>query len=91
MIEDELSKDPLALGDDPQKYLQSRMEQFNITEAGFDRNLFFERLIVPGYQQGICRLVARHGIPLALFGARGVIFRNSKIWRMGRLKAVATW
>jgi hypothetical protein len=68
MIEDELSKDPLALGDDAQKYLQSRMDRFNIAEEGFDQNLFMERLIVPAYQQGICRLVMRHGIPLALFG-----------------------
>jgi hypothetical protein len=68
MIEDELAKDPLSLGDDTQKYLQSRMDRFNIADEGFDRNLFMERLIVPAYQQGICRLVIRHGIPLALFG-----------------------
>ncbi len=69
MIEDELSNDPLTLGEDARKYLQSRMERFNIVDEGFDRNLFMERLIVPGYQQGICRLVLRHGISIKLFGS----------------------
>ncbi len=69
MIEDELSNDPLSLGEDARKYLQSRMERFNIADEGFDRNLFMERLIVPGYQQGICRLVMRHGISINLFGS----------------------
>jgi len=68
MIEDELSNDPLSLGDDAQKYLRSRMDRFNIADEGFDRNLFMERLIVPAHQQGICRLIIRHGIPLSLFG-----------------------
>jgi hypothetical protein len=69
MIEDELSNDPLSLGEDARKYLQARMERFNIADEGFDRNLFMERLIVPGYQQGICRLVMRHGISVNLFGS----------------------
>ncbi len=68
MIEDELSRDPLSLGEEAQKYLQVRMDRFNIAEEGLDRNLFMERLIVPAYQQGLCRLVMRQGIPLALFG-----------------------
>ncbi|MGD0461828.1 MAG: hypothetical protein ABSB74_04995 [Tepidisphaeraceae bacterium] len=68
MIEDELSKAPLALGAEAQKYLQGRMDRFHIADEAFDRNLFMERLIVPAYQQGLCRLVMRQGIPLALFG-----------------------
>jgi hypothetical protein len=68
MIEDELSRDPLSLGEEEREYLQLRMDRFNIAEEGFDRNLIMERLIVPAYQQGLCRFVMRQGIGLVLFG-----------------------
>jgi len=67
-IEDELSRDPLSLGDDPERYLQSRMARLNIREEGFDRATFFENLIVPAYKRGLSCFLARNGIPLALFG-----------------------
>jgi hypothetical protein len=67
-IEDELSRDPLSLGDDPPRYLQSRMARLNIKEEGFDRATFFENLIVPAYKRGLSCFLLRNGIPLALFG-----------------------
>jgi hypothetical protein len=67
-IEDELSRDPLSLGDDPERYLQSRMARLNIREEGFDRPTFFQSLIVPAYKTGLSRFLLRNGIPLALFG-----------------------
>jgi hypothetical protein len=67
-IEDELSRGPLSLGDDPERYLQSRMARLNIGEEGFDRATFFERLIVPAYKRRLSCFLARNGIPLALFG-----------------------
>jgi hypothetical protein len=67
-IEDELSRDPLSLGDDPERYLQSRRARLNIREEGFDRPMFFENLIVPAYKTGLSRFLSQNGIPLALFG-----------------------
>ncbi|MGD0388642.1 MAG: hypothetical protein ABSC42_06760 [Tepidisphaeraceae bacterium] len=67
-IEDELSRDPLSLGDDPERYLQSRMARLNIREEGVDRAAFFENLIVPAYKRGLSCFLSRNGIPLALFG-----------------------
>jgi hypothetical protein len=68
MIEEEISDRPWALGDNPEKYLQSRMTRVNIAEEGFDRGLFIEKLIVPAYQSGLSRFLLRSGIGLALYG-----------------------
>jgi hypothetical protein len=67
-IEDELSRDPLALGDDPERYLNSRMARFNIGDDGFERPLFFNRLIAPAYKRGLCLFLLKNEIPLVLFG-----------------------
>lgn len=68
MIEEELSNRPWSLGDNPQRYLQARMKRFNIADEGFDRALFFERLIAPAYKMGLARFLMRGGIRLAAFG-----------------------
>ncbi|MGA2440400.1 MAG: hypothetical protein ABSH08_05550, partial [Tepidisphaeraceae bacterium] len=67
-IEDELARDPLSLGDNPDRYLQSRLARLNIAEEGFDRATFFQALIVPAYKTGLSRFLLRNGIPLRLFG-----------------------
>ena len=67
MIRDELGRDPFVLTD-IEKFLGSRMLRLQIAEAGFNRALFIERLIIPAYQQGIARALAGGGIPMRLFG-----------------------
>jgi hypothetical protein len=67
-IEDELTRDPQALGDDPDRYLDSRMSRFNIRDENFDRALFHDRLIAPAYKRGLATLLVKNGIRVALFG-----------------------
>jgi hypothetical protein len=68
MIEEELANRPWSLGENPERYLLDRMARFNIAEEGFDRSLFWDRLIAPAYQMGLCRFLLRSGVPLAIFG-----------------------
>ena len=68
MIADELLNDPLAIGEDVEKYLSRRMSRLQIAEGGFDRSLFVDRLIVPALGQGFARLLTRTAIPLKLHG-----------------------
>jgi hypothetical protein len=67
-IEDELTRDPLALGDDPDRYLNSRMARFNIRDEKFERGIFFDRLIAPAYKRGLTLFLLKNGIRVALFG-----------------------
>jgi hypothetical protein len=69
LIDDELSRDPLALTGDPQRYLDSRMARLNIRDEQFDRAMFFDHLIRPARQQALARLLLKNKIPLALYGA----------------------
>jgi len=68
LIESELAAKPLALGDDPQRYLEQRMKRLKVAEEGFDRNIFLERLIMPSYHQGMVRLLLAAGVRLQLCG-----------------------
>jgi hypothetical protein len=68
-IAHELNSDPFALGTDIHQYLTSRRQQFGISEAGFDRGAFIERLAVPAFQQGVARLLLDEHIPLRLLGS----------------------
>ncbi len=70
MIDEELSNRPWSLGENPQEYLLARMKRFNIADEGFDRALFFERLIAPAYKMGLARFLMRGGIRLAVYGRR---------------------
>jgi hypothetical protein len=67
-IEAELFREPLALGDHPERYLESRMKKLGTADEGLDRGMFFERLIIPAYKRGLVRMLASSGVPLALFG-----------------------
>ncbi len=68
LIAQELSKDPLAPGDDVGRYLSARMQRLSICPDGFDRAQFIERLILPAFQQGVARIAIREGLPLKLYG-----------------------
>jgi len=68
MIAEELLANPLALGTDPHEYLQRRMAKLDVREEGLDRLAFLDRLIYPGYHQGLAELARRAGLPLALLG-----------------------
>lgn len=67
-IEEELSRDPLALGENPEEYLHSRMTRLGIRDEGLDRGMFFEKLIIPTYKRTLSLFLAGAGIPLILFG-----------------------
>jgi len=64
----DLVDNPFALLAGPGPYLTARMADLQIAENGFDRRLFFERLLWPGYAQGIARCVIRAGLPIRLYG-----------------------
>jgi hypothetical protein len=67
-IEEELARNPQALGADPDWYLNSRIERLNIATEGFDRAMFFEKLIEPTYAMGLARLLIRSDIPIRVIG-----------------------
>ena len=68
MIRADLAADPFALGTDVIGFIHRRMAKLGISEEGFDRSLFIDKLIVPAYQQGLARLLLDAGLPLKLFG-----------------------
>jgi hypothetical protein len=67
-IGDELSRNPLALGNDIAAYLASRMAELEI-EGPLDQKLFREKLILPAWRRGVARRLLSAGLPLVLFGA----------------------
>ena len=68
MIADELLHDPFAIGDDVHRYLGRKSARLQIGDAGFDRSVFIERLIVPAWQQGLARLLVREALPVRIRG-----------------------
>ncbi len=70
LIAEELASDPLAVGSDPGQYLVSRMKGLKISREGFDAPMFLEKLILPAFHQGLARLLAKAGLPVAV-GGRG--------------------
>lgn len=68
MIADELLHDPFAIGDDVHGYLGRKSARLQIGDAGFDRTVFIERLIVPAWQQGLARLLVREALPVRIRG-----------------------
>jgi hypothetical protein len=67
-IESELRADPLALGEDVAGFLDSRARQLDIAPDTLDHRRFFDDLILPGYQQGLARVLMEAGLPLRLYG-----------------------
>jgi hypothetical protein len=86
MIENELSNDPLSLGDNPNQYLQSRMIKLNISDEGFDRNFFLEKLIAPAYKGGLTLFLLRNGVPMALYGRGWMDKPEFKAWAKGPIE-----
>jgi hypothetical protein len=81
LVEAELLRDPLALGDNPERYLQSRMSKLGSADDGMDRGMFFERLIFPAYKRGVVRMLVNSGVPLAVFGRGwGEIADLKSVW-----------
>ncbi len=68
-IAEELAANPLALGRDPERYLDSRRQRFEIPDQTVDRALFLNRLLIPAYQQRLARLAIKNGVHLVLIGA----------------------
>jgi hypothetical protein len=67
-IADELTANPLALGNDIEAYLASRMAELEIKGA-LDQTLFREKLILPAWRRGITRRLLAASLHVALFGA----------------------
>jgi len=67
-VEEELAKDPLALGRNPDQYLESRRQRFDIPDQMLDSATFLDRLIAPAYQQAMARRAINNGYALALIG-----------------------
>jgi hypothetical protein len=89
LIEDELRRDPLSLGTDPDRYLDSRMKKMNIGAEGFDRRMFFEKLIEPAYKTGLARLMIESGIAVRVIGRGWEKFDEFKSCTFGAVESLA--
>lgn len=67
-IREELAHDPFQLTADIDAYLATRRAKLGISEAGFNRPFFVDRLLLPAYQQGLARKLRAAGLPLRVFG-----------------------
>ncbi len=67
-IAEELARDPFAGIDDPIAFLARRVRRASIDKPGGDRSMCLVKLIAPARQQGLARLLLRHGVPLRLHG-----------------------
>jgi hypothetical protein len=65
----ELATNPFAVGDSPAQFLELGTTRHGVRPEGFDASLFFERLILPAYAQGLARTLLTGGVPIRLFGA----------------------
>jgi hypothetical protein len=81
-IAEELAGDPLALGNDPQKYLQIRMDKLKISAEKFDFGAFFERLIFPLYWSGLAAVATKAGLQVSIIGRRCVDSTQSLVQRI---------
>lgn len=67
-IRDELLRDPFVLHD-VHAYLARHLAKLSIDPGSIDSARFIDGLVVPAYQQGVARLLAKEGLPLRLWGA----------------------
>jgi hypothetical protein len=88
-IENELSHDPLCLGSDAERYLQSRMERVNIRDEGLDRLFFLDRLVKPIYKKSLSILLVKNGVQLAIFGRGWETFSELKQYARGPIESTA--
>ena len=68
LIRHDIALDPFAIGSNINEFINRRMKKIGISEEGFDRAFFIDRLIVPAWQQAIVRLLIDAKIPLRIFG-----------------------
>jgi hypothetical protein len=68
LIRDELVANPAILEGDVERYLDQRRRRLDISQEGFDRDLFVQRLILPAYQQGLARWLKQSGLPFGVYG-----------------------
>jgi len=64
----ELLETPDSLTANLDAFLSDRLARYRISEEGFDRRLFIERLLLPAYAHGLAGTLVRGGIPLNLYG-----------------------
>jgi hypothetical protein len=64
----ELLGEALVVGSDIDAYLTSRMNRLDVDGQNLDRELFSAKLILPAWRRGIVRLLAKAGLPVAVFG-----------------------
>jgi hypothetical protein len=88
LIENELTRDPLTLGSDPDRYLDSRMARMKISPEGFDRPMFFEKLITPTFKLALARLLLKQNIPLRLIGRGWSEFPDLKLLSAGPVQGL---
>ena len=87
-IEEELARNPQALGTDLDWYLDSRMKQLNIGPEGFDRAMFFEKLIEPAYKRGLANFLLKRQIPIRLIGSGWDEIEELKAYAFGAVETV---
>ena len=68
LIEQELSQDPFALGENPQGFLIERAARLDLRHESIPSARFITELIVPAYQQSLARLILEARLPLRCFG-----------------------
>lgn len=68
LIRRDLAADPFSVGPDVNGFIDRRMAKLGISEEGFDRGMFIEKLVAPAYQQGLAKVLLDAGLPIKLFG-----------------------
>ncbi len=68
LIAAEIAADPFIMGQDLNRYLDSRRQQLEIAPEGFNRPLVIDRLIAPAFAQAIARRLIDAGVNLIIHG-----------------------
>ena len=68
-IRDELTRQPLALGNDPIRYLNHALVRLQLPSENFPRTVFLNRLLPGAFMVGLATLLMKDGIPIAVHGS----------------------
>lgn len=67
-LQSDIVRDPFLVSGDVEEFLTRTLRRFGVSGEGLDRRLFIDRLIVPGYQHGLARLLMGEKLPVRLYG-----------------------
>jgi len=68
-IGEELRRNPLAVGEDINGYLNRWIERAGLDGSLVNRAMFIDRLIAPAFLQGVVKLLLSAGLPVHVYGS----------------------